>query len=173
MQKDFNFLISYPRFHERDAIAEIWYVFTNIGEEDVRAKRTPFPGLLTAKSSSDPVQNMIKLRNLIEEDSTFLRFALKFIPIEVVIETTLENIIKITEKFEKRIDENETFRITLKKRRSSFESQELIVEVANHIDRKVNLSHPDKIVMIQILGELTGMSLLKPEQILSKAEFDL
>ena len=173
MQKNFNFLISYPRFHERDAIAEIWYVFSNIGEEDVRAERTPFPGLLTAKTSSDPIENTIKLRNLVEEDPTYLRFALKFIPIEVVIDTTLEKIVEIIQNLEKRIDRNETFRITLKQRRSPFESQELIIKVADCIDRKVNLSQPDKIVMVQILGDYTGLSLLKPEHILSKAEFVL
>lgn len=173
MQKDFNFLISYPRFHERDAIAEIWYVFSNIGEEDVRAERTPFPGLLTAKSSSDPIDTVIKLRNLLNEDPTIIRFTLKYIPIEIVIETSLERIIQITQEFGKRIALDENFRITIKNRRSSFESQELIIKVAEFIDRQVNLTCPDRILMIQILGDITGMSLLKPEFVISKSEFEL
>ncbi|NVM55822.1 MAG: hypothetical protein HWN66_19135 [Candidatus Helarchaeota archaeon] len=173
MQKDFNLLISCPRFHERDATAEIWYLFSNIGVEDVKTELTPFPGLITAKTSHDPIESIKKLRKLIEEDPIFLRFVLKIIPIEVIIETTLENIITIANEFGKRISERETFRITLKKRRTAFDSQELIIKVAEFIDRTVNLTKPDRIFMIQILGDITGISLLEPKDIISKAQFPL
>lgn len=173
MQKKFNLLVSTPRFHERDAAAEIWYLFSNVGDEEVKTKRTPFPGLITAKLSLDPIESIRKLRSLIEEDPLLLRYVLKIVPIETIIDTTLENITKLASEFSNRILEEESFRITVKGRQSPLDSQELIIEVGEFIDRKVNLSAPDKIVMIQILGDLTGMSLLQPEDILSKVEFEL
>ncbi|NVM31167.1 MAG: RNA methyltransferase [Candidatus Helarchaeota archaeon] len=171
MQKKFNLLISCPRFHERDAIAEAWYLFSNIGEEDIRGELSSFPGLITAKCSQDPIQCIRDLRVLIEEDPSYLRFVLKIIPIEVVTETNFDEISKIIDEFGKRISENESFRITLKGRQSPFDSQELIIKLAEKVDRKVNLNEPDKTLMIQILGDITGISLLSPGDILSKAEF--
>ena len=44
---------------------------------------------------------------------------------------------------------------------------ELIKIVGELIDRKVNLKNPDKILMIQILGDNTGLSIISPEDIIS------
>lgn len=173
MQKKFNLLISCPRFHERDAMAEVRYLYLNIGDEGVKTQLTPFPGLITADTTLDPISSIHKLKEIISEDPTFLKFVLKIVPIEKVVETELENLIEIVKEFEKCISLNETFRITLKKRRSNLDTENLIFKIAAYIDRKVNLTTPNKIVMIQILGAITGLSLLTPEDLLSHAEFSL
>ncbi|MHA1649282.1 MAG: THUMP domain-containing protein [Candidatus Helarchaeota archaeon] len=171
MQENFNLLISCPRFHEKDAIAELWYLYSNIGDDEVRSEYSTFPGLIIAKTNIDPIISIQKLKKIIVEDPSLLRFVLKIIPIEIVIETNLEKILEVTNKLKDRINELETFRITVKNRFSPFDSQDLIIKVAEHIDRKVNLTKPDKILMIQILGKITGLALLKPADILTKAEF--
>jgi tRNA acetyltransferase TAN1 len=43
----------------------------------------------------------------------------------------------------------------------------LIEAAAANIKRRVNLSRPDKVVLIEVLGGLTGLSVVKPEEILS------
>ena len=45
--------------------------------------------------------------------------------------------------------------------------REIIEEVATEIDRKVNLKKPDKILLIEILGALTGISLIGPNDIIA------
>jgi tRNA acetyltransferase TAN1 len=62
---------------------------------------------------------------------------------------------------------DEKFRITVEKRKTSISGRSLIEAIANRIDRKVDLDDPDKIVLIQILGELTGVSIVPPGKILS------
>ncbi|MHA1263895.1 MAG: THUMP domain-containing protein [Candidatus Helarchaeota archaeon] len=171
MRKNFNLLISCPRFHERDAKAEIKFLFNNIGDESVRTYSTTFPGLITAKTEFNPIDSIRKLRTFISDDSTYLKYVLKIVPIEKLIDTSLENIVENTKSFGATIQSDETFRITLKNRRSPYSSQEIIVKVAEQISRKVNLSNPDKIIMIQILGDVTGISLLQPQDILSKVQF--
>ena len=43
----------------------------------------------------------------------------------------------------------------------------MIDAVAERIDREVDLDEPDKIVLIQIVGEITGLSVIPPDKILS------
>ncbi|HUY00491.1 MAG TPA: THUMP domain-containing protein [Candidatus Deferrimicrobium sp.] len=172
MQKNFNLLISCPRFHEKDAIAEVWYLFSNIGDEEVKGHFTNFPGLIIAKTSLDPFESIQKLRNLIREDPLILRFVLKVMPIEFVVETTAEDIIKTASEYVNRFQDNETFRITIKNRFSPLDTTGLIVKIAEFIDRKVDLTHPDKEIMIQILGNFTGITLLTSEDVLAKVQFN-
>jgi tRNA acetyltransferase TAN1 len=55
----------------------------------------------------------------------------------------------------------------LEKRNSDISSQELITKIAKNIKNKVSLENPDKIIQIEILGGITGMSILKKSDILS------
>jgi tRNA acetyltransferase TAN1 len=71
--------------------------------------------------------------------------------------------VKLAEALEK----DEKYRITVEKRRTSISGRALIEGIANRIDRKVDLDKPDKIVLIQILGEVTGVSVIPPDKILS------
>ena len=169
--KKFNLLVSCPRFHERDAIAEIKYLLSNIGDDETKASQTIFPGLVTARSNLDPLEVIEKLKILVEEDPHFLRYVLKIIPIETVIDSALEDLIEVAKALGTQIAKEESFRITIRSRFSPLNSEEVILKVAEQIDRQVNLTKPDKIVMIQILGEKTGISLLDPQDILSKAQF--
>ena len=43
----------------------------------------------------------------------------------------------------------------------------LISKIANKISARVNLTTPEWVVMVQILHKMTGISVLKPDQILS------
>jgi tRNA acetyltransferase TAN1 len=65
------------------------------------------------------------------------------------------------------LKKDETYRITVEKRRTSISGRALIEAIAKRIDRKVDLDEPDKIVLIQILGEVTGASVIPPDKILS------
>jgi tRNA acetyltransferase TAN1 len=173
VHKNFSLLVSCPRFHETDAIAEMWYLLSNIGDNEAQSEQTVFPGLIVTKTSLEPLQAARNLRTLIEEDPTILKFVLKIMPIEVIVTTSLENITKVVAELGSRIMPNETFRITAKSRFASIDSQELILKAAHFIDRKVNLTNPDKILLIQILGSITGLALVQPKDIISKSEYPI
>ena len=55
----------------------------------------------------------------------------------------------------------------MEKRFTSLHTRELIEAVAMGIDRKVDLENPDKILLIEVVGGLTGMSLIKPSDVLA------
>jgi tRNA acetyltransferase TAN1 len=65
------------------------------------------------------------------------------------------------------IGDNETFRVTVEKRFTSVHSRDFIEAAAAGIQRKADLENPDKILLIEVIGGLTGISLIKPNDILT------
>ena len=65
------------------------------------------------------------------------------------------------------IVDGETYRISIEKRNSDLSSQEIIEKIANKIKNKVSLEFPDKVILIEILGNKTGVSILKKSDVLS------
>ncbi len=61
----------------------------------------------------------------------------------------------------------DTYRITVEKRHSVISTREIIDEIANKITNKVSLEKFDWMILIEILGNKTGISILKENDILS------
>jgi tRNA acetyltransferase TAN1 len=96
-----------------------------------------------------------------------IRYCLRVIPIQKVVETNIEEIEKTISSMSDQIEEKESYRILIEKRNSDISSKEIITKIANGIKNKVSLDFPDKIILIEILGIVTGISILKKSDILS------
>jgi len=167
MLRDFNLLVTTTRGNEDNACSEIWYLLKEIGDEKAEVDKTGVSGLIAAKTSIDPFEVIAKFREILRERPYEFRYSLRIIPIERVVKTRLEEIAKVAEELAPRIGENETFRITVEKRFTEISTKDVIEAAASKIERKVNLEKPDKILLIEIVGGLTGISLIKPEDIIS------
>jgi tRNA acetyltransferase TAN1 len=165
--RDFNLLISTPRTLENEACSEIWFLLGEIGDNEPVVERSEVTGLIVAKTALDLFKVVQEFRRLLKERPEEFRFTLRVVPIEVVVATKLKDIVRTSLELSTRIKENETFRITIEKRHTTLSSKENVEAVAEGINRKVNLLKPDKIVLIEVLGSLTGISLVKPDDILS------
>ncbi len=73
----------------------------------------------------------------------------------------------MTTQLAAQIRENETFRVTVEKRFTELSSNEIIEAAAANIEREVDLANPDKIVLIEVVGGFTGISVLDPSSIIS------
>jgi tRNA acetyltransferase TAN1 len=165
--RDFNLLVSTPRMLENEACSEIWFLLGEIGDNESIVERSEVIGLIVAKTALDPFKVIQEFRRLLKERPEEFRFTLRVVPIEFVVATRLEDIVKASLELSKRIKENETFRVTVEKRHTNLSSKEIIEAVAEGITQKVDLLKPDKIVLIEILGGLTGVSVVEPEDVLS------
>ena len=124
-------------------------------------------GILTVETKLDPIEIVRKIKEMITDEPWSIRYCLRIIPIQKVCETRLEKIVEAVENMLPRIVEGETYRISIEKRNSELTSQEIISSIAKKIQNKVSLEFPDKIVLIEILGNKTGLSILKKADILS------
>ena len=81
--------------------------------------------------------------------------------------TDLDEIKRVATELAAKIGENETFRVTVEKRFTSIHSRDFIEAAATGIQNKADLDNPDKILLIEVLGGLTGMALIKPVDVLA------
>jgi tRNA acetyltransferase TAN1 len=162
-----NLIITCARHLEPETQEEITRILGDFGDSEPKITITSMSGIITAKTNLDPIMVVEKMQELITDEPWSIRYCLRIIPIQIVSETKIEDIEeKISELVEK-IPEGDSYRISIEKRNSDISSQELITKIANKIKNKVSLENPDKIIQIEILGGITGMSILKKSDILS------
>ena len=101
------------------------------------------------------------------EEPWSIRYCLRVIPIQAVTDTDIEKIKQNAQKLKNIIQKNDSYRITVEKRNSNVSSKEIITEVANLFSNKVSLDKPDWIILIEVLGKKTGISILKNDTIFS------
>jgi tRNA acetyltransferase TAN1 len=151
---------------ENHARSELLYLLEEMGDSASRVEKTGVSGLITAKTTCDPFDVISKLRGMLHERPYEFRYSLRIIPIEKVVRTDLGEIQSASTELGLRIKEKETFRITLEKRFTQAHTRDIIEAAAANIRREVNLVNPDKILLIEVIGGLTGLSLIKPDEIL-------
>ena len=167
MLSDFNLLATTMRGNERQMCYELAYLLKEIGDSTPEVGKTGIRGVIVGKTALDPVESIEKLRNILQERPYEFRYALRILPIEKMVHTDLDEVKHAAAELAARIGENETFRVTVEKRFTSIHSQEFIEAAATVIQNKANLETPDKILLIEVLGGVTGMSLIKPTDVLA------
>jgi tRNA acetyltransferase TAN1 len=168
MLKDFNLLASTARGNERAMVNEMLFLLKDqLGDQEAAASKTGVRGIIVAKTSLDPYVAVEKLRGLISERPYEFRFALRIMPIERVVPSALEEIKQTALELANRISEDETFRITIEKRFTTLHSTDIISAVAPEIQREADMTNPNKILLIEVMGAVTGLSLVKPHEIIS------
>ncbi len=165
--KDFNLLITTSRGNEEDACSEIWYLLGEIGDSAVKVDKTGITGLIAAKTAFNPFEVIEEFRKILRERPYEFRYTFRVIPIEKVVRTDLGEIERTTTELASKIKKNESFRVTVEKRFTDTSTKDIIEAAAANIERKVDLSSPDKIILIEVVGGLTGISIIRPEQILA------
>lgn len=170
MLRDFNILATTSKGNETEACSELWYLLGEIGDPSPVVDKSGVSGLIVAKTSLRPVDVAEKLRATLRERPYEFRYLLRVIPIEKVVRTSLDEIKKAAAELSAKIRENETYRVTVEKRFTETSTRDIIEAAASAVNRKVNLEDPDKILLIEVVGGLTGMSVLKPQDILSIAK---
>jgi tRNA acetyltransferase TAN1 len=167
MINGFNLIATTSRGNERPMINEILYLLKEeVGDSEAQAAKTKIRGLIVAKTTHNPLTVIEKFHSLLKERPYEFRYALRILPIDQVVPTDLAKIKEATAELAKKISENETFRVTVEKRFTTLHTKDLIEAAAGNIKNRVNLENPDKILLIEVLGALTGVSLLKPSDIL-------
>lgn len=149
-------------------IHEILYLLREtLGDPSAEATKTGIRGVVTAKTSLDPLDVIARFREILRERPYEFRYALRIVPIQRIASTDLEQIRSVAKELSSAISENETFRVTVEKRFTELHAKDFIEAVATDIQRKVDLDNPSKILLVEVFGKLTGLSLIKPNQILN------
>jgi len=164
---DFNLIISTSRGNERNSCSEMWYLLGEVGDRGSTIETTSVIGLVVAKTKLDPTKAIRDLRALLKERPWEFKYTLKLVPIQKVVDAQLKTIEQAAVTMADGIGEEEKFRITVEKRHTDLSGKTIIETIAKHIDRKVDLESPDKILLVEVIGQLVGLALITEDDILS------
>ncbi|HEV8404626.1 MAG TPA: THUMP domain-containing protein [Nitrososphaera sp.] len=162
----FNLIVSTSRFREEEAQDEILDLLDMFGDPDAESKITEIKGLLLAQTALNTFELIEKLKELVASEPWGVRYILRVLPVEAVVPTELDAIRQAAKDLAAKIGKD-SFRITVEKRHSSLESIEVIKAIAGEIEGKVNLENPGWIILVEIIGSQTGLSVLRPDQMFS------
>jgi len=127
-----------------------------------------FSGLIVALTNLDVVAVIKKFKSILKNDPEFFQYILKIVPINFVCETNIEVIKQIVQqKYFEFLKPSESFKLKLKRRKNELiERDQFINVVTKNINNRVDLSNPDKIIRIEVLGNFSGISFLKRDDII-------
>ena len=162
-----NLIITCARHLEEDTEEELRDILDELGDSEIEVSISDMSGILTAQTKLDPIEVVKKMKEMLLDQPWSIRYCLRIIPIQKVIETKIEVIEMEISNISDQILDGETYRILIEKRNSDISSKEIITKIAHEIKNKVSLDFPDKIILIEILGGMTGISILKEVDILS------
>ena len=162
-----NLIITCARHLEGDAEEEIIDILDELGDSNVKISVSSMSGIITVQTKLDPIEVVRKMKETLLDEPWSIRYCLRVIPVQKVVETNIEEIEKTISSMSDQIEEKESYRILIEKRNSDISSKEIITKIANGVKNKVSLDFPDKIILIEILGIVTGISILKKSDILS------
>ena len=162
-----NLIVTCARHLEGDTEDELIDILDELGDSNVKISVSSMSGIITVETELDPIEVVRKMKEMLLDEPWSIRYCLRVIPVQKVVETNIEEIEKTISSMSEQIEEKESYRILIEKRNSDISSKEIITKIANGIKNKVSLNFPDKIILIEILGIVTGISILKKSDILS------
>ncbi len=165
--REFNLIASTSRFRELQAEQELCDLLDRLGDSFAEVQSTSVSGILICRTHIHPLSIPGMLVGLVKAESWRFRYVLRVLPIERVVPAETNRMRRCARQISERIKPLQTFRITLEKRYSGLNSQDLIRDLASDIDRKVNLSNPDWIILVEVIQKVAGLAAIKPNQIFS------
>lgn len=169
IENRFNLLLSCRRFQEAESCHELQRI---VDEDEALSsiewcKMTGISSLVVAQVSGDAHEFVKQLAKVARRTPWTFQDLLKIVPIDLVVETNLKAIRAGSKKLAKGMPKNATFRVNLHRRDTDIDRDTLLHEVAIRFPGKVDLENFDWIVVIETLGPVTGLALLKPSEIVT------
>ncbi len=162
-----NLIVTCSRNFEEEASDEILNIFQVLGDNEVVVENSNFSGIVVVNTFLDPFQAVSKIRMKILDEPWSVRYCHRFIPIQESIGTGLDEIVQAVQKHVNDMQPSDSYRITIKRRDSELPSTEIIDAIAKIVKNKVSLEKYDWNIIVEILGDIVGVSVLKEQDIIS------
>jgi len=162
-----NLIVTCGRNLELEAKNEIKKIINELGDQEPEIFNSGMRGVLIVNTVINPSEVIDYVRNKINEEPWFMRYCLRIIPIQIVTDTDIDKIKQNVIKLKDCIQKNDSFRITVEKRNSAISTKDIITQIAEALSNKVSLEKPTWIILIEVLGGETGISILKNDALFS------
>ena len=162
-----NLLVTCARNLETETKNEIEKILGEIGDQEPEILNVGMRGILMVNTNIESSKIITWVKDKVVEEPWFIRYCLRMIPIQTITETEMSKITENVTELKNVIKQNDSYRITIEKRNTDMSSTEIITEIAKIFPNEVSLNQPDWVILIEILAEKTGISILKENEIFS------
>ena len=152
---------------ESETINEVTELLDEFGDLYARILKTKFSGIIKIETVLEISELVEKFRDKIENEPWEIRYCSRIIPIQKTCQTDLSIIKKNITELISVINSNETYKISIDRRDSELIRSEIISNIVELLTNSVSLEKPDWEIIIQILGNETGISVMPKNSILS------
>ena len=162
-----NLIITCQRNLDEPTILEIQNMLERFGDLEAIIEKTVFSGIIQVQTSLDNIKVLSNFKEIIDDEPWLIKYCSRIIPIQKECESKLDEIVNSVIELAHVMKENETYRITVEKRHSSLHTKDIISNIADSLSNKVSLENSDWEIIVQILRNKTGISVIPPDTILS------
>ncbi|MGA2665224.1 MAG: THUMP domain-containing protein [Nitrososphaerales archaeon] len=161
-----NLILTSQKGNEAKASAEFKEIALQHGLRKLHVEKSDFDGVLEV-DIEDSRGFVAFLREYVRSEPFRMHFVQRVIPVDLVVDTDLEQIKLGAGQLGEQIAKTESFKIEIDERDSPYSRKQLIDAIAEVVDRSVNLESPDRVIQVEVLGEYTALCLARPDEIIS------
>ena len=163
---DANLLVTYDPNHSGKASEEAKAVLEEAGAKE-KFLDSPVDGVFFLHVS-EPKDVVRRLNEICRAEPEKFGYTFRWIPIEKWCSSDVDELAGEMKAINSKIGDDEKWKMELSKRGyDAHSSTELIRKLTDSIEkRNVDLKNPEKIVKIEIIGDMAGISLLNRDELL-------
>jgi tRNA(Ser,Leu) C12 N-acetylase TAN1 len=170
MASDANLLVSASWRAPGRARREIAGRLRALGDAAALVRPTGRKGVLGVRTALDPREAIHRLRGLHRDAPGAFRYTYKWVPVDLWSAPDLASVREAVARLSERIGPGERWRVTVERRAAGCPPEaEVIGAVVDLVDRPVDLSHPDKILLIELFEREAALAVAAPDDTLTTA----
>lgn len=163
----YNLLVTFHGDQRGRAEQEVRERMRDLGVYVERLETCDVDGVFLLQVRGDAKALVVQLKRLCHEDPVDFQYTYHWVPIERWVPTVLTEIREAVAALGNGIGKDETWKMHLHKRHVPEHYDALISYLTDPLDRgKVDLTDPDKVLAVEMLGKSTGLSLLTKHELL-------
>ncbi len=163
--QDFNLLVSYGKKGYFAALQEIEKILKKLGDNKPIIERSQEDGEIIVKTELNTRNLISELNELNFKEPEIISATTKWIPVNNVCNANIIDIKNTVRDVKTQIQQDETWNLEIEKRKSKLNIEKLKEEIEHLFDQQSNLEHPEKILRIEILGNIAGVTILRKKDI--------
>ncbi|HOK27850.1 MAG TPA: THUMP domain-containing protein [Methanomassiliicoccaceae archaeon] len=163
----YNLLVTYHPTRAGLAEKEVRKRVEEAGERVEELVNSCISGVFCVEVSGDVKQLVSDIREEFWEDPGMLTHTFHWMPVDRWVKANVEDMTDAARELSEGIEETERWMMHMHKRRHDMTSEELVLALTEPISKgKVDLRNPDKIIAVEVLGGMAGMSLVTRDQVI-------
>ena len=104
-----NLIVTCARHLEGETEDELIDILDELGDSDVKIVVSSMSGIITVQTKLDPIEVVRKMKEMVLDEPWSIRYCLRIIPIQKIVETKIDEIEKIVLSMSDQIKEKESY----------------------------------------------------------------